>query len=221
MIRKIVKTTAFFLLPVLAAVSCSGIGGDKITDGNSKHIVLQSLQAAHNEICSQFSKAMYEENYPLDTTGSVLNLKYSTSCGLTVSEKIAYEAVLEKWEISTEIYPVENKTSLTDLTMCKIVLSGKMNGYVEVEKWASAADRSEIDKTGFYHRDTDGLQLTVTEILTGKVLWSGAVFPAADVSATGGVTGGNFNTKFKINGENYDANPYIWEIFWTNFVNSF
>lgn len=221
MIQKMTIVSAVLFLPVFLAVSCSGIGGEAITDANSKGIVLQSLQAAHNAICSEFSSAMYEENYPLDTTGSVLNLKYSTSCGLTVSEKIAYEAVLEKWEISAGIYPEENKAALTDMTMCKIVLSGKLKGYVEVKKWASAASGVEINETGFSNQDTDGLQLTVIETLTEKVLWSGQIFPAADVSATGGITGGNFNTKFKINGEDYDGNPEIWKIFWNSFVKSF
>lgn len=221
MIRKMTIVSAVLFLPVFMAVSCSGIGGDKISDANSKGIVLQSLQAAHNAICSEFSSAMYEKNYPLDTTGSVLNLKYSTSCGLTVSEKIAYEADLEKWEISAGIYPSENKTAVTDLKICKIVISGNMKGYVEVKKWASSADRSEIDKTGFSHRDSDGLQLTVIETLTEKVLWSGTVFPAADISATGGTTGGNFETEFKVNGDDYEGNSEIWENFWKSFVKVF
>lgn len=218
MLKKIVTAAII----AASTVACAGVGGKEITDANSRYIILQSVQAVHNKIAGEFEKAMYEENYALDSTGSVLNLKYSTSCGLTVTERIAYEADLSKWKLTADIYPDEKKSGITDIRLCDIIINGKVKGYVAKKKWSAPGGTVDMIKTGFSHRDSDGLTLTVVDTLSGnKVLWSGEVFPAMEISTSTGNTGGNFYPEFKVNGEEYEGTAVVWEKFWAAFPFSF
>ena len=139
----------FFIASMLTAlfVSCPGFGGEEITSNDIKTAVLEALIAVDNDLTQKFGDAMYQKDYKLDPAGSsIMNVKYSSSCGLTVKERTAYEANLAGYELSPVQLLVDEKGTSAD---CSIIISGVLKGEISVSRWNSNQNNTAFYESSF------------------------------------------------------------------------
>ena len=195
----------FFIASMLTAlfVSCPGFGGEEITSNDIKTAVLEALIAVDNDLTQKFSDAMYQKDYKLDTS-SIMNVKYSSSCGLTVKERTAYEAALAGYELSPVQLLVDEKGTSAD---CSIIISGVLKGEISVSRWNSNQNNTAFYESSFENGDSDGLTLKVTNNDTGAIIVDQPVFIAvkAKASESTGIGGGNYKDECKINGDDFES----------------
>ena len=196
----------FFIASMLTAlfVSCPGFGGEEITSNDIKTAVLEALIAVDNDLTQKFNEAMYQKDYELDASGSVMNVKYSSSCGLTVKERTVYEAVLIGYELPQVSLIIDEKGTQAE---CSVVVSGVLKGESSVSRWNSAQNQTAFYESSFENGDSDGLTLKVTNNDTGAIIVDQPVFIAvkAKASESTGIGGGNYKDECKINGDDFES----------------
>lgn len=197
----------FFIASMLTAlfVSCPGFGGEEITSNDIKTAVLEALIAVDNDLTQKFGEAMYQKDYKLDPAGSsIMNVKYSSSCGLTVKERTVYEAVLIGYELPQVSLIIDEKGTQAE---CSVVVSGVLKGESSVSRWNSAQNQTAFYESSFENGDSDGLTLKVTNTGTGTHIVNQPVFIAvkAKASESTGIGGGNYKDECKINGDDFES----------------
>ena len=197
----------FFIASMLTAlfISCPGFGGEEITSNDIKTAVLEALIAVDNDLTQKFGDAMYQKDYKLNPAGSsIMNVKYSSSCGLTVKERTAYEANLAGYELSPVQLLVDEKGTSAD---CSIIISGVLKGEISVSRWNSNQNNTAFYESSFENGDSDGLTLKVTNNDTGAIIVDQPVFIAvkAKASESTGIGGGNYKDECKINGDDFES----------------
>ena len=196
----------FFISGILTALltSCPGFGGEEITSNDIKTAVLEALIAVDNDLTQKFNEAMYQKDYELDASGSVMNVKYSSSCGLTVKERTVYEAVLIGYELPQVSLIIDEKGTQAE---CSVVVSGVLKGESSVSRWNSTQNQTAFYESSFENGDSDGLTLKVTNTGTGTHIVNQPVFIAvkAKASESTGIGGGNYKDECKINGDDFES----------------
>ena len=165
---------------------------------------MEALIAVDNDLTQKFNEAMYQKDYELDAAGSVMNVKYSSSCGLTVKERTVYEAVLIGYELPQVSLIIDEKGTQAE---CSVVVSGVLKGESSVSRWNSAQNQTAFYESSFENGDSDGLTLKVTNTGTGTHIVNQPVFIAvkAKASESTGIGGGNYKSECKINGDDFES----------------